>query len=201
MKIGDKGVIGVVASERNNFAWPFIDSLIRLVKRNPQLQLTYSHAGTIPDGRNAILDIAKQVNADYVLFIDSDMTFPLDGNMTLKLSMERHGASIGCGVYFGTYPPYESKPMAYQEKDGRQIPLDSWNEITSITSCGMGFTLITKDLFDLRFRFEPGKGEDHLFCQEARKLGKKLILDPTVKCGHIRTIVLTEEIANKLTKN
>jgi hypothetical protein len=61
----------------------------------------------------------------------------------------------------------------------------------------MGFTVIKKDLFDIKFEFRPGKGEDYLFCQEARKLGKNIILVPSVKCGHLRTIEVNEEFIKR----
>lgn len=194
------GLIGILASERNNFSWHFIDSLLRLKsKMGSAVIISHIHSGTIPDGRNAVLQIAKQNNCDYALMIDSDMTFPADGINQLLDSMDKFGASIGCGIYFGTYPPYKSTPMAYDEKDGVQIALDSWKDTRYITSCGMGFTLIKKELFDIKFEFRPNLGEDHLFCQEARKLGHKIILEPKVKCGHLRTIPLDEEIIRKLT--
>ncbi len=194
-----KILAGILASERNNFSWQFIDSLLRLKTHMGQsLIVTHVHSGTIPDGRNAVLDIAKQNDCDYALMIDSDMTFPQAGAEHLIKAMNDYNASIACGIYFGTYPPYPSTPMAYGEENGKQVPLEDWNEIKYIHSCGMGFTMIDKSLFDLRFEFRPGKGEDHLFCKEAREKGHKIILDAFVKCGHLRTIVLTEELVNKL---
>lgn len=189
-----KGLIGILSSERNNFSWLFIQSLLQLKDRmGKEVTISYIHSGTIPDGRNAVLDAAKQGNYDYALMIDSDMTFPSIGILQLLDSMERMEASIGCGIYFGTYPPFQSKPMAYDEKDGRQISLDSWDKTRYITSCGMGFTLIKKELFDIKFEFRPNLGEDHLFCKEAREKGYKIILEPSVKCGHLRTIALDEQ--------
>lgn len=187
------GVIGIISSERNNFSWYFIQSLLALKERMPQIKIAHSHAGTIPDARNSILDVAKQLNADYVCMIDSDMTFPSFGIDQLLETMEKMDAKIGCGMYFGTYPPYVSKPMAYDEKDGKQIALDEWNEPRYITSCGMGFTIIKKELFDIKFIFKPNEGEDHLFCKEVRERGEKIILDTNVKCGHIRTLPLYED--------
>lgn len=194
-----KGLIGILSTERNNFSWQFIQSLLNLKSHmGSSCIISYVHSGTIPDGRNALLDIGKQHNCDYVLMIDSDMTFPADGIDRLLVSMEKMNALIGCGIYFGTYYPYPSAPMAYDEKDGVQIALDDWSDVRYITSCGMGFTLIKKELFDLRFVFKPAQGEDHLFCKEARSLSHKIILDPTVKCGHLRTIEINEDIIKRL---
>lgn len=198
--IGDKGMIGVLSSERNNFSWQFIQSLISLSSRmGKDVSITYAHSGTIPDGRNLVLKIAKEQNCDYVVMIDSDMTFPAEGILCLKDSMSRLNASIGVGLYFGTYPPFASKPMAYgMDENGVQTALQEWKEPMYIETCGMGFTLITKELFDIKFEFRPLQGEDHLFCKEATKLGHKVILDPRVKCGHLRLIALDEEILKKL---
>ncbi len=194
-------MIGILSTERNNFSWLFIQSLIALKDfMGDKAMITYAHSGTIPDGRNMILDVAKQHGCDYALMIDSDMTFPSFGIEVLLDSMERMDAKIGCGIYFGTYAPFESKPMAYDEKDGKQIALDDWHETRYITSCGMGFTIIDKSLFDLRFEFRPLLGEDHLFCKEARSKGHKIILEPGVKCGHLRTIALDEDMVNRLFK-
>lgn len=195
-----KGLIGILASERNNFSWFFIQSLLSLKSHmGNSVIITHVHSGTIPDGRNAVLDMAKQNNCDYALMIDSDMTFPADGIDRLLDSMKKFDAKIACGIYFGTYYPYPSTPMAYQEdENGIQIVLDDWKSTRYITSCGMGFTLIDKSLFDIKFEFRPNMGEDHLFCKEARARGEKIILEPSVKCGHLRTIALDEEIINKL---
>ena len=194
-----KGTIGILASERNNFSWHFIQSLLSLKGyMGSEVSITHAHSGTIPDGRNAVLEIAKNNGSDYALMIDSDMTFPKDGIRILLDSMYRFGASIGCGIYFGTYPPFASKPMAYDEIDGKQVSLDRWVNTRYITSCGMGFTLIKKELFDIKFEFRPLLGEDHLFCKQAGSMGFKIILEPSVKCGHLRTIPIDEEIAKKL---
>lgn len=193
-----KILIGIVASERNNFSWFFIQSLLQLkAHMGSSAIVTCVHSGTIPDGRNAVLDIAKQHNCDYALMIDSDMTFPADGIDKLLVSMNKMDAKIGCGIYFGTYPPYKSTPMAYDEKDGVQVVLDDWSKTRYITSCGMGFTMIDKSLFDIRFEFRPMLGEDHLFCKEARARGNKIILEPSIKCGHMRTVIIEEEFVKR----
>lgn len=197
--IGNKGMVGILSTERNNFSWQFIQNLLQLkTYMGKDVGITYAHSGTIPDGRNTVLAIAKQENCDYAIMIDSDMTFPANGIDLLKASMEKFDADIGCGIYFGTYAPYCSSPLAFDEKDGKQVPLDAWDKTRYIKTCGMGFTIITKALFDIKFEFQPGKGEDHLFCKEAEKLGAKVILEPAVKCGHLRTIAIDEDIVKKL---
>lgn len=199
MEKESKILVGILSSERNNFSWLFIDSILKLQKyMGNQVIITHIHSGTIPDGRNMVLDLAKRHNCDYALMIDSDMTFPPNGIDVLMSEMENFEAKVACGIYFGTYPPFASKPMAYDWIEGKQTPLDTWNETREVHSCGMGFTLIDKSLFDLRFEFKPNKGEDHLFCEQVREKGDKIILVPSVKCGHLRTIAVNEEISKVL---
>ena len=195
-----KILVGIVASERNNFSWYFIQSLLNLQSyMRDRAVIVHAHSGTIPDGRNYILDAAKQHGCEYALMIDSDMTFPKSGADMLIDSMKVMDAKIGCGIYFGTYPPFNSKPMAFDaDANGVQTALEKWDKVQYIRTCGMGFTAIHKDLFDIRFEFRPGQGEDHLFCKEAEKRGVKIILDPFVKCGHLRTIPLFEKEAKAI---
>ncbi len=198
MNTGNKGLVGILASERNNFSWFFIQSLLNLkTYMGSNIDIMYAHSGTIPDGRNFILESAKNGGYEYVCMIDSDMTFPKDGIEVLKKSMSLFSADIGCGLYFGTYFPYRSSPMAYDEEDGVQVPLKDWSETRYIKTCGMGFTMITKHLFNIKFEFQQGKGEDHLFCKEAVNMGAKIILEPNVKCGHLRTCIVDEDFIKK----
>lgn len=197
--IGNKGLIGILSTERNNLSPQFVMSLILLKDTmGKDVKVTFAHSGHIPDGRNLILKTAKDLDCDYAIMIDSDMTFPPNGINQLKYTMEKMGADIGCGLYFGTYPPYKSAPMAYDFNGDSHKPITDWSKAREIHSCGMGFTLINKRLFDLKFRFEEGKGEDSLFCTDARAKGYRIILDPMVKLGHLRTIELNEEVVKKL---
>ena len=43
---------------------------------------------------------------------------------------------------------------------------------------------------------KKGFGEDLSFCWRARECGYKVLLDPTVKCGHVGHIVVTEQFFN-----
>ena len=195
----EKIFVGILATERNNFSWLFIDSLLRLQKyMGDKVIISCIHSGTIPDGRNAILDLAKNNNCDYALMIDSDMTFPPNGIEVLMSEMNKFEAEVACGIYFGTYPPFQSKPMAYDWIEGKQTALDKWNETRYIHSCGMGFTLIHKNLFHIKFEFRPNQGEDYLFCKQVKELESKIILVPDVRCGHLRTIALDETMVKLL---
>src|SRR5690349_16973805 len=135
-----KGAIGIIASERNNFSWLFIQSLLKLTKRMPDLEIIYGHSGNIADGRNFIVKMARDKGLDYVCMIDSDMVFPADGIERLLETMEATNADVGAGLYFVAQDIY--KPAAYTLVDGVYTPVEV-KDVMEIDGCGMGFTLIT----------------------------------------------------------
>lgn len=194
-----KGGIGVIASERNNFSWHFIGSLLGLLKKQPELEVIYCQVGNQADARNHILKVAKGMNLDYVCMIDSDMTFPSTGILQLLDTMEKFKASIGAGLYFGTFPPFS--PMASElNEHGFFHNITDWKEPRYIDACGMGFTLIKKECFDITFEFGNGIGEDHSFCKKVALLGHSIVLDPNIRCGHLRVIPVDERLIDSYYK-
>jgi glycosyltransferase involved in cell wall biosynthesis len=177
-----RGGVGIIASERSGFQWPFVQSLIKLLKRmGDNFDVIHVHTGNIPDARNMILSIAKERNLDYVVMIDSDMVFPSDGVLNLLKTVEMTGANVCGGLYYGGLEPYT--PMAFIQ--GRE-PITDITMSHKVESVGMGFTLIDKSMFEVKFRFENGIGEDYLFCKEA----PLVFVNPNVRCGHLRTIII-----------
>ena len=195
-----KGGIGIVASERNNFSWHFIQSLLGLLKKQPELEVIYCQVGNQADARNHVLKVAKDMNLDYVVMIDSDMTFGSTYVLELLDTMEKFGAKIGAGLYFGTFPPFS--PMASElNENGVFHPIKEYKEPRYIDACGMGFTLIMKELFDIKFEFGNGLGEDHSFCRKAALLGHSIVLNPNLRCGHLRMIPVNERLIETYYKN
>ena len=72
--------------------------------------------------------------------------------------------------------------------------ITDYSKPRQIDGCGMGFTLITKDLFDLEFVFAPGIGEDYDFCKQAQRRGHKIMLESNVRCGHLRVLPVDERM-------
>ncbi len=193
-----KGLLGIIASERNNFTWDFIQSLLEL-KHTTGAAVAYSQIGTQDVARNQILLMALKHDCDWVVMVDSDMTFPKDGVQKLFETMDKMEASIGAGLYFKGSKPHD--PVAYDLIDTNYISVKDWSKPREIDACGMGFTVIKKELFGIRFAFETrsGKiyGEDMVFCERAKSYGYKIVLDPSVKCGHLRMIPIDEDFISK----
>ena len=165
-----------------------------------QLQMSYKDIDFRPliianslvyDARNRITNYAVKEQADYLLFVDSDIIFPYNA-LSILLNQNK---SIITGVY---YSRSENVPDAiiYDSITPRSI----FNRIPKaetlkrkiqgceeVKACGMGFCLIRKDLLTKitkRFvsPFEPykGLGEDIAFCYRVGKLKEKIY---AIECG------------------
>lgn len=203
MKIGPKGGAGIIASERQTFSWWFIQSLLELKeKMGKDFQIIHVQTGDQATARNLLLKMAKDMELDYLVMIDSDMTFPSFGVQYLIETMEEMGANIGTGLYFVNSVQKGWVPASQNHRsNGQYEVMDSWEKPQYIDAAGMGFTLITKELFDLTFAFAENMGEDVYFCSKAKEKGYKIILQPYVKCGHLRMLEVNEDLINKALKH
>ena len=185
----------------------FAHSLATLNKVG-EVQLAMTVGSLIYTARN---DFAKSViskNADALLFFDSDMTFPED---TLE-RMVKHvedGKDIISGLYFKRRPPFS--PVLYKELGYRPetdetyfeelLELPTSKEPFEVAGAGMGCCMITKNvLLDLALNYQTwfnpihNMGEDLAFCIRARDLGYKIWCDPTISCGHVGQLTVTEAV-------
>ena len=151
---------------------------------------------------NARNDIASAAitNADYLLFVDSDMTFMPDIYEKLKL----HDKDIVSGLAFKRKPPFD--PTVFKnikprdETDPTADVIHDYPEtLFEVDACGMAMCLIKtsvlKDIYDRMgnlFEPLPGLGEDLSFCYRAKKCGYKIFCDPTAQTGHVGTQIITE---------
>ena len=143
------------------------------------------------DARNQILDYANKVNADYLLFIDSDIIFP---PAALKALLDQNKGIIS-GIYWSRSEQVR-KPIIYKKIKPRtlfrKIPeIDHVSGMVQgcieIAACGMGFCLIRKDVIRKMIKhyispFEPykGMGEDISFCYRLGRLNEKIY---ALDCG------------------
>ena len=135
--------------------------------------------------RNEILNYANQVQADYLLFVDSDIIFP---SYALKNLLDQNRTMIS-GIYWSRSETV-CKPIIYSEIKPRHIfrripELSNFTGqiqgCTEVKACGMGFCLIRKDLIQKITKkfvspFEPyrGMGEDISFCYRVGKIKEKI---------------------------
>lgn len=186
----------------------FAHSLASLAKPdNMDCIIQFLCGSLIYDSRNKLAAAAVKTEADYILWIDSDMVFSSDALIKLMQDLNE-GADIASGLYFRRAKPYT--PVAFQTieipTDGPEKfenytgPLSGKHEVGGV---GFGFVLMKADvIFDCLAKygdcFTPigGFGEDLSFCWKARQEGYKIILDTDVKLGHVGHVVITQDFYN-----
>lgn len=131
--------------------------------------------------------------ATHVLFIDDDMIVPPNGLMRLL----SHKEPIVGGLYFGRQPPH--LPIAYRHiKDNQWIPITKFGAgLQEVDAIGFGFILVERTVLEKMqrpwFEFSDRMGEDMYFCEQAKKLGYRILLDADIKCKHLSTVEIGEE--------
>lgn len=139
--------------------------------------------------RNAIAAEARELGADWVLFLDDDMKVPHDlGPRLLETRCEFVAA-----VAYKREPPYE--PCVARFVDGKAVPFDPEPADGLVTADLTGFacTLVHRRVLDLvwartngrPFQGRDGVGEDWFFCAHAREAGVQLHIVADLVVGHV----------------
>lgn len=183
----------------------FVKSLTRLQTLG-QTTINYSVGSLVYASRQFLAETAVKEGADYILWLDSDMTF--DSDLLIDLMKDvQEGRDFVSGLYFRRKPPYT--PVLYKKirmgmfaNEGITIEYDDYpeNEIFEIDACGFGGVLMRTEMVKAIIEkeghtFSPllGYGEDISFCIRAKRLGYQLWCDSRIKMGHIAKTVANEE--------
>lgn len=154
--------------------------------------------------RNNLAQKAIMMEADYVLWLDSDMVFPPDLLERMMDRLKKDDIDILTGLYFRRVRPFTPVLFDKLEMVGNVC---NWTEFKTLPDkpfevggCGFGCVLMDAGVFlDVQGRFGNmfapigNVGEDLAFCWRARECGYKIICDPDIKCGHVGHIVVNEE--------
>lgn len=183
----------------------FAQSLATLNKPAGHTAVSFICGSLIYDARNKLAAQALKMEADYIMWFDSDMVFDGDTLLTLLKTMEDYDADIVSGIYFRRSSPYT--PVAFETLDivdDKAVWTDYTGELTGVHevgAVGFGCVLMKTDVvFDVYAKygdcFSPicKLGEDLSFCWRARQLGYKVLLNTDVKCGHIGHVTVTEPL-------
>lgn len=161
--------------------------------------IAFQMGSLVYDARNSLALNAIKAEADYVMWFDSDMVFPSD---TLERLIEDRdkGDIIRVAPY---HPVLMEKLEISDDKCEWSDCIDYPQDIFEVAGCGFGCVLVpTKVLLEVFTEygnmFSPinGVGEDLSFCWRARKLGYKIVCDPSIQCGHVGHYVVDRNFYN-----
>ena len=189
----------------------FVESLLNL-RPVGEVEIKLLKASLVYDARNQIVQYAiSKGGYDFILWLDSDMTFEPD--LMEKLMADIEGAEDGekkmavTGLCFGRRPPF--KPCIYKKLDvqtnGQMVlPVcENWfdyprDSVFEIEACGFACLMMRMDMLEAMgiygVPFFPvgGLGEDLTFCWRAKKLDMKFHCDSRLKIGHIMRVHVDE---------
>ena len=168
--------------------------------------LGFEISSLIYDARNTLTRKAVNAEADYILWIDSDMVFGQD--LMERLMADIEGRDIVTGLYFMRRSPYHPvlmKSMTLSHEPGMPAECEPYldypkDRLFEVAGCGFGCVLTSVkllkevwDKFGPAFNPYPWAGEDISFCHRVNQLGYRIMCDPAVSCGHIGTYIFTEK--------
>ena len=178
----------------------FTDSLAQLLihsgRRHDLSYLTFM-SSDLAGNRERLAEAALAQGADWLLWIDSDQTFPPD-------ALERLLASghevVGCNYARRAFP---SGPTARQFRGGAWQPLftDAANAAKGLTEpvhlLGLGLCLVRADVMRRIerpwFRLLPPQGEDAYFFEKLHRAGVPVFVDHGLSwaIGHVGQHIFT----------
>ena len=181
---------------------PFAQALAMLTKVDA-CAVSFNIGSLIYASRDELAKRAIEMGADYVFWLDSDMTFSPD---TLeRMFANKDKGDIITGLYFRRVPPFTPVLFSKLEIDEEQRctwdePAEIPDEPFEVAGCGFGCVLMPTDIFiDVQSRYNAmftpigGTGEDLAFCWRARQLGFRIICDPSIQLGHVSHHIITRE--------
>lgn len=180
----------------------FAQSLTTL-KKIDECIVSFIIGSLIYDSRNSLAEYAVKMEADYILWLDSDMTFQPDTlERMMKVLDEHQDIDILSGLYFSLPSSSVSSTSNATGVNGK-LKFENMDDVPDglreVAGCGFGGVLMKTDcLFDIAGKegpvwFSPmvNAGEDCAFCMRARKYGYKIYLDPSIEFGHMGYAAVT----------
>lgn len=181
----------------------FCESLATL-RRVGECQVAFHMGSLIYTARNTLAETAIQMDADWMLWLDSDMVFRPDLLEVLYNTAQEQKADFVTGVYYRRREPYSPVLFKTLSYSGDVPTWSNQDEIPDhpfeVEGCGFGAVLLnTQVLFDVLGKYGANPftptanlGEDLAFCWRARECGYKIIADPSAPLGHIGYTMITK---------
>jgi hypothetical protein len=163
----------------------FTSCLVEMVKTcviaGVDTHVIYDSSTILLNQRENLANQAIDINADYMLWLDSDMMFP----STTAMRMMAHDRSIVAANYMKRSVPLNS--VAYEQRGDwdNWLPLMSEEGLVSVEGVGMGCMLMKTELlgqiekpwFAFEYKDESWHGEDFYFQEKLRSIGHEIFID------------------------
>lgn len=178
---------------------------LALLQRAGDTIVGFQVGSLVYNARNELARQAIKSEADWVLWLDSDMVFEPDLLKKMLKVCEENNIDFLTGLCFRRKPPYT--PTLFDRLDKMEHGA-SYTTIMSVPEgrfkvggCGFAGVLMSTDVLlsvAARFggrMFDPleGFGEDVSFCWRARQCGYEIWCDSDIELGHVGSMIVTRE--------
>lgn len=178
---------------------------LALLQRAGDTIVGFQVGSLVYNARNELARQAIKSEADWVLWLDSDMVFEPDLLKKMLKVCEENDIDFLTGLCFRRKPPYT--PTLFDRLDKMEHGA-SYTTIMSVPEgrfkvggCGFAGVLMSTDVLlsvAARFggrMFDPleGFGEDVSFCWRARQCGYEIWCDSDIELGHVGSMIVTRE--------
>ena len=178
---------------------------LALLQRAGDTKIGFEVGSLVYNARNNLAKQAIKSEADYVLWLDSDMVFAPDLLQRMLSVCLDNKIDFLTAVCFRRKPPYT--PCLFEKLE--RLPDDKGASYTALMSvpdgrfkvggCGFAGVLMSTDvLMSVAAKFGgrmfdplPGFGEDVAFCWRARQCGYEIWCDSGIELGHVGQCVVT----------
>lgn len=183
---GKNKKLSILVPTRDMVHTHFAFSLSQLYKTTSEIMDTYlffDSSSVLLNQREKLIEEAKIINSDYVLWLDSDMVFP--STTALRL-LEHNKDIVGCNYLKRSKP---LKPVAYKNIGDwdSYLPLTVEDELMEVEGVGMGcllmkteiFKNIQKPYFEFTYneKTDDWMGEDFNLLKKLGQVGYKVYID------------------------
>ena len=192
-------MLGAICVVHRSIGYGAMWTSLALLKR-PCPSVLLTHEGTnIARQRNAAMEKANELGADWVLFVDDDQVFP-DLSLVRLLS---HDEDLVGAFYLTRVAPHRPVACIREDRGGSLTPIRTdtlrGRSLVPVAGLGMGFTLIRRRVwrameppwFRVGHRAGDDLGEDLFFCSQAAASGFQPYLDAQLTIGHLSVKVVT----------
>lgn len=176
---------------------------LALLRRAGDTQIGFEVGSLVYNARNNLARQAIKAEADWVLWLDSDMVFAPDLLQRMLKVCTENDIDFLTAVCFRRKPPYT--PCLFERLDKVEKGA-SYTALLSVPDgrfkvggCGFAGVLLSTDVLisvSAKFNgrmFDPleGMGEDVSFCWRARQCGYDIWCDSDIELGHVGSCVVT----------
>lgn len=179
---------------------------LALLQRAGDTVIGFEVGSLVYNARNNLARQAIKSEADWVLWLDSDMVFGPDLLQRMLKVCTENNIDFLTSICFRRKPPYTPCLFDKLERTERGANYTALLSVPDgrfkVGGCGFAGVLMSTDVllsvaskFEGRM-FEPinGFGEDVAFCWRARQCGYDIWCDSDIELGHVGNFVVTRSI-------